>query len=247
VGSGQFTGPVQDLDQDVVAGEHILQRGELLIDGKAAGTVWLIAHDEKRKFDGEDARLLASLARFASAAHQIWSNARDIARRDRTSEDRFRRIADYAPVMFWVTEPDGYCSYLSQSWYQFTGQAPDAGIGFEWKRSKAHEETGLYHGVWADRSDGKGETLKARLDQLVGDTDRFQKSGPPSPWLSYWEYLDPVGPVLAHHAAEALENEDSTALEGDAETYQGRLIARAEDIWDEFAPLVDQALAEVRS
>jgi PAS domain S-box-containing protein len=50
----------------------------------------------------------------------------------RESEARFRNMADHAPVMIWVTEPDATCTYLSQSWYEFTGQAPEASLGFGW-------------------------------------------------------------------------------------------------------------------
>jgi PAS domain S-box-containing protein len=41
------------------------------VDGKSVGTVWLIAHTMQRQFDREDLRLLTSLSRFASAAHQM--------------------------------------------------------------------------------------------------------------------------------------------------------------------------------
>jgi GAF domain-containing protein len=40
------------------------------VDGRAVGTIWAIAHDDRRKFDAEDLRLLESLGRFASAAYQ---------------------------------------------------------------------------------------------------------------------------------------------------------------------------------
>lgn len=50
----------------------------------------------------------------------------------RESEARFREMADNAPVMVWGTDPDGYCNFLSQSWYDFTGQTPEAGLGFGW-------------------------------------------------------------------------------------------------------------------
>jgi PAS domain S-box-containing protein len=50
----------------------------------------------------------------------------------RESEDRFRNMADNAPVMIWVTEPDGSCIYLSQSWYAFTGQTPETGLNLGW-------------------------------------------------------------------------------------------------------------------
>lgn len=48
------------------------------------------------------------------------------------SEHRFRHMADHAPVMVWVTDADGSCTYLSQSWYAFTGQTEEAGLGFGW-------------------------------------------------------------------------------------------------------------------
>jgi len=50
----------------------------------------------------------------------------------RESEARFRNMADAAPAMLWVTEPDGRCSFLSRGWYAYTGQAHDAGLGFGW-------------------------------------------------------------------------------------------------------------------
>ncbi|WP_414569934.1 PAS domain S-box protein [Nostoc sp. CCY 9925] len=48
------------------------------------------------------------------------------------SEERFRNMADNAPVMVWVTDTRGYCTYLSQSWYEFTGQTEKTGLGFGW-------------------------------------------------------------------------------------------------------------------
>ncbi|MFN7116050.1 MAG: PAS domain-containing protein [Saprospiraceae bacterium] len=50
----------------------------------------------------------------------------------RESEARFREMADHAPMMVWMTEIDGNCTYLSQSWYDFTGQTPEIGLGFGW-------------------------------------------------------------------------------------------------------------------
>ncbi|MGF2035853.1 MAG: EAL domain-containing protein [Nostoc sp. CmiVER01] len=50
----------------------------------------------------------------------------------RQSEERFRTMADNAPVMVRVTDATGYCTYLSQSWYEFTGQTEATGLGFGW-------------------------------------------------------------------------------------------------------------------
>ena len=41
------------------------------VHGVAVGTIWVVSHDEARRFDAEDWRLLSSLARFAANAYQI--------------------------------------------------------------------------------------------------------------------------------------------------------------------------------
>ena len=50
----------------------------------------------------------------------------------RESETRFRNMADNTPVMMWVTDPTGYCTYLNARWYEFTGQEPGKGEGYGW-------------------------------------------------------------------------------------------------------------------
>lgn len=50
----------------------------------------------------------------------------------RESRERFRNMADNAPVMIWVTDVTGNCNYLSESWYKFTGQTPETGLRFGW-------------------------------------------------------------------------------------------------------------------
>ncbi|MFD1788251.1 PAS domain S-box protein [Sphingomonas floccifaciens] len=50
----------------------------------------------------------------------------------RESQARFRNMADHAPVMMWVTDAGGVCTYLNRRWYEFTGQAASAGEGDGW-------------------------------------------------------------------------------------------------------------------
>lgn len=42
--------------------------------GQAVGTLWVLAHDEQRRFDAEDVRVMTSLRDFAAAAYQALSN-----------------------------------------------------------------------------------------------------------------------------------------------------------------------------
>jgi signal transduction histidine kinase len=46
------------------------------VAGRPIGTIWVMAHDNERKFDLEDARALKSLAMFASNAFQVLSAIR---------------------------------------------------------------------------------------------------------------------------------------------------------------------------
>jgi signal transduction histidine kinase len=48
------------------------------VNGKAVGTIWAIAHDNRRKFDTEDLRLLESMSRFASVAYQSVQSIADL-------------------------------------------------------------------------------------------------------------------------------------------------------------------------
>ena len=41
--------------------------------------------------------------------------------------ERFRSVMDTAPVMLWITDPDGECAFVSQGWRDFTGQGLDSG------------------------------------------------------------------------------------------------------------------------
>ncbi|GAA3941492.1 PAS domain-containing sensor histidine kinase [Hymenobacter algoricola] len=48
------------------------------------------------------------------------------------SEQNFRQMADSVPAMIWVTDPDGYCTYLNEQWYAFTGQSEQEALGLGW-------------------------------------------------------------------------------------------------------------------
>lgn len=50
----------------------------------------------------------------------------------RASETRFREMADGAPVMIWITDVEGTCTFLSKPWYDYTGQTPATGLGIGW-------------------------------------------------------------------------------------------------------------------
>jgi len=48
------------------------------VAGRAVGTIWAIMHSERRQFDAEDDRVMASLGKFASSAYQALMNIEDL-------------------------------------------------------------------------------------------------------------------------------------------------------------------------
>jgi PAS domain S-box-containing protein len=48
------------------------------VDGKAVGTIWGIMHGDRRKFEAEDDRVMASLGKFASSAYQALAHIEDL-------------------------------------------------------------------------------------------------------------------------------------------------------------------------
>ncbi|HEX8520875.1 MAG TPA: PAS domain S-box protein [Tepidisphaeraceae bacterium] len=91
-----------------------------------------------RRYDGEYRWILdTSMPRYTPGGDFIGligsciditerRNAADMLRRAnnalRESEERFRTMADHAPVLLWMTGPDGMCSFVNRSWTDFTGR-----------------------------------------------------------------------------------------------------------------------------
>jgi PAS domain S-box-containing protein len=48
------------------------------------------------------------------------------------SEARFRNMADHAPVMMWVTDVGGSCTYRNRRWHDFTRQTAADALGVGW-------------------------------------------------------------------------------------------------------------------
>ena len=58
----------------------------------------------------------------------------------RESEERFRLVANTAPVMIWTAGTDRLCTYVNQPWLEFTGRPLEAELGNGWAEGIHNED-----------------------------------------------------------------------------------------------------------
>ncbi|WP_422927884.1 PAS domain S-box protein [Singulisphaera sp. PoT] len=89
--------------------------------GRAAGTVWAANVERSRPFDGEDRRILAELADFASAAYLTLSA---IEQQERASDNRARRILESITDAFFAVDRDWRFTYVNQQAERLLNRKP---------------------------------------------------------------------------------------------------------------------------
>jgi PAS domain S-box-containing protein len=56
------------------------------------------------------------------------------------TETRFRNMADVSPVLLWMSEPDGLCTFFNQTWLRFTGRTLEEEWGVGWSEGVHFED-----------------------------------------------------------------------------------------------------------
>jgi PAS domain S-box-containing protein len=155
------------------------------VNGKAVGTIWAIAHNNRRKFDAEDLRLLESMGRFASAAYQTVESIEDlkleIAAREKAEtklrelahglEGKVRRLVDSNIIGIFIWNLDGRIVDANEAFLRIVEYSRDdlASGRLRW--------TDLTPAEWRDANDRRVAELKATGTAQPHEKEYFRKSG----------------------------------------------------------------------
>jgi PAS domain S-box-containing protein len=119
--------------------QHAFLAQELVAPVQEKG--WHETEARVRSKSGREFPIHLSLALLRSAegdAVGMIGSAIDITERERAenaireSEQRFRLVANTAPVMIWMAGLDKLCTYVNQPWLEFTGRPLEAELGNGW-------------------------------------------------------------------------------------------------------------------
>ena len=162
----------------------------------------------------------------------------------RESEERFRNMADHAPVMVWVTEPDGSCNFLSQSWYSFTGQSPETGLGFGWLDAVHPDDRASSEETFKRATDTQSAfRLEYRLRRYDGAyrwaidaaTPRFSRDG---------RFLGYIGSVIDITERKQAEEALSANEEKYRHIFESAGVSLFEEDWSEIERWFDDLRSE---
>ena len=123
----------------------------------------------------------------------------------------FRELADAAPAILWVTGTDASCVYLSQGWYEYTGQQPESALGFGWLDAIHPDDRDQAGSVFMEANARKQPfSLDYRLRRADGEYRWAIDAGRPR-FADDGSFLGYVGSVIDIHERKQAEQELRTS------------------------------------
>jgi len=136
------------------------------------------------------------------------------------SEERFRSLADTAPVMVWVSGPDMLCTFFNKAWLRYTGRTMQQELGNGWAEGVHPDDLDRCFKIYTTAFEARAEfSMEYRLRRHNGEYGWILDRGVPrftSPgvFAGYIGSCTDVSEVKQHqqHSAAAQSLEDLGVL-----------------------------------
>jgi two-component system cell cycle sensor histidine kinase/response regulator CckA len=154
------------------------------VKGLAAGAVDYISKPFHREELLARVRTHLELARLRrDLEKQVSERTADLSNtvgRLRESEQRFRNMADAAPMMIWVSGLDKLCTFVNKTWLSFTGRTMDEAQGNGWSKAIHPEDLDRCVSVYTSAFDALQDfQMEYRLRRADGEFRWVLDTGSP--------------------------------------------------------------------
>ena len=128
----------------------------------------------------------------------------------RESEQRFRLVADSAPVLLWMSGTDKKCTFFNQTWFEFTGRAYEQEQGNGWTQGIHPKDRERCWETYASAFDKRESfTMEYRLRRADGNYRWILDTGVPrfTPDGSFAGYIGSCLDISDRREVERLKDE----------------------------------------
>jgi len=102
---------------------------------RTLGAITFVSDESGRHYSASDLALAEDLACRAALAvdnARLYRESQSAEVALRESEERFRAMANSAPVLLWMSGTDGQYTFFNQAWLNFTGRSMEEELGIGW-------------------------------------------------------------------------------------------------------------------
>lgn len=128
----------------------------------------------------------------------------------RESEQRFRTLCDTVPIVIWMSDLSGRCTYVNKQWIEFTGKTLDQALGEGWLKSVHPDDREHALATFVKASDARKEySMEFRRRRADGEYRWILDTGVPlyTSLGGFAGYIGSCIDITEHKQAEAAQRQ----------------------------------------